>query len=418
MKYRIIMFSPIFAPFSNPEAIVNNKVVLTFLNAGWEVDVISRKQPKTLGYDYGSTWEEPWLALRSITHEACCEANGKMNVLVETMRDVLRTGHPIVGCRWAAHALDLALKLHKKKPYHVILSRSLPDSGHLPALSLARITKLPWIANWNDAFGDKNPPPVGKGVHANLGFFHERFLNMVAQKANWLTFPSDRMGRYICKYLRNGAMEKSSTIPHVIMDPRGIRPKKKNEIFAICYAGNLYPGRNPEVFLRGMKEFLRCQGLGTKFKLLIIGLENVGLSRLIESFGLESNIELKGPLSYMETLDHCEKSDVLLVIEAPYEEGIYLPSKFVDYVQTDRPILAVSPKNGTLHDIIDGYGGGIAVDCRSMRAITGALNELYLHWEQCSLDDVYSSGRLHHLFSPNTVIDSYENIFRCIGVSS
>jgi glycosyltransferase involved in cell wall biosynthesis len=418
MKYRIIMFTPIFAPFANPEAIVNNKVVLTFVNAGWEVDVISRHQPKTLGYDYGSAWDEPWLPLKRITHEASCEVNGRVNRLVETIRDVFHTGHPIVGCRWAAHALDLALKLHNKKPYHVILSRSLPDSGHLPALSLARKTKLPWIANWNDAFGDKNPPPAGKGVNANLGFFHERFLNEVARKANWLTFPSDRMKRHICKYLGDGASEKSSTVPHVVMKPHGRRPKKKNEIFTICYAGNLYPGRNPDVFLRGVKDFLRGEGLRTEFKLLIIGLENLGLRELVESFGLESYAEFKGPLSYMDTLDCCDDSDVLLVIEAPYQEGIYLPSKFVDYVQRGRPILAVSPLNGTLRDIISVHGGGIAVDCKSSKEISNGLNELYLHWRKNTLDDFYGSGRLYHLFSPETIIDSYERIFRNIGVTS
>jgi len=417
MKYRIIMFSPIFAPFANPEAIVNNKLVLTFLDAGWEVDVISRRQPKTLGYDYGSTWDEPWLPLKRITHEASREVNGRMNLLVETMRDVFHTGHPIVGCRWAAHALDLALKLHNKKPYHVILSRSLPDSGHLPALSLAKKTKLPWIANWNDAFGDKNPPPVGKGVNANLSVFHERFLNEVTRKANWLTFPSDRMRRYICKYLGDGASEKSSTVPHVVMKPHGGRPKKKNESFTICHAGNLYPGRNPEMFLRGMKEFLRGEGLRTKFKLLIIGLENLGLKKLIEGFGLESNAQFKGPLSYTETLNYCEESDLLLALEAAYEEGIYLPSKFVDYVQTGRPILALSPHNGTLQDIISAHGGGIAVDCLSSKAITDALSEFYTHWETNTIDEVYGSARLYDLFSPQAIIGCYESIFKRIGVS-
>jgi glycosyltransferase involved in cell wall biosynthesis len=414
--YRILMFAPAFAPFGNPEAIVNSKLALAFLNAGWEINIITRNLAAESHYKYGLDWEEPWLPLESITHEVKCEVNGKKGLLVETMLDVFRTGHPIVGCRWGAHALDLGLRLHKKKPYDVVLSRSQPDSGHLPALSLARITKLPWIANWNDAFRDKNPPPAGKGLNANLGFFHERFLNEVAQKTNWLTFPSDRMRRYICKYLGNGALEKSSSIPHVIMNPHGIRPKRKNEIFTICYAGNLYPDRNPEVFLRGVKDFLRAEGLRTKFKLLIIGLENVGLRRLIESLGLESNIESKGPLNYRETLDCCEKSDVLLVIEAPYEEGIYLPSKFVDYVQTGRPILAVSPLNGTLHDIISMHGGGVAVDSRSLEEITNAFNELYSHWENNTLDAAYGSDRLYHFFSPATVIESYENIFERIGV--
>jgi glycosyltransferase involved in cell wall biosynthesis len=417
-KYRMLMFAPAFAPFANPEAIVNSKLAHVFLDTGWKIDVITRRLDAMSSYDYGSEWSEPWLPLRNVIHEPTYEIGGRIGRLVAGMRDCFHMRHPIVGCRWAAHALELAFRLQKQNHYHVILSRSLPDFGHLPALVFSKKTGLPWVANWNDAFGDKNPPPAGKGVNADLGFFHERFLNKIARKADWLTFPSDRMRRYICKYLGNGTFEKSSTIPHVIVNPHVVSQRKKNQSFTICYAGNLYPGRNPEVFLRGVKDFLKSEGLRTEFKLFIIGLENLGLSGLIESFGLESNIELKGPLSYTETLDYCKTSDVLLVIEAPYEEGIYLPSKFVDYVQTGRPILAVSPLDGTLRDIISMHGGGIAVDCRSAKEISNALNEFYFHWRKNTLDDFYGSDRLYHLFSPETIIDSYERIFKNIGVAS
>jgi glycosyltransferase involved in cell wall biosynthesis len=405
------MFAPAFAPLANPEAIVNSKLALAFLDAGWEIDIISRRLYGMSNYDYGSKWVDPWLPLKDFTHEISYEIGGKIRRLAETGWSGFRMGHPIEGCRWAAHAFKLALKLHKQQPYQIILSRSIPDVGHLPAMVFAKQTCEPWIANWNDAFGDKNPPPAGKGVNAGLGFFHERFLNEVARKANWLTFPSDRMRRYICKYLGNGTSEKSSTVPHVVMNPHRIRPKMENETFTICYAGNLYPGRNPEVFLRGVKEFLRAEGLRIKFKLLIIGLENLGLRKLVESSGLESFTEFKGPLSYMETLDYCEKSDVLLVIEASYEEGIYLPSKFVDYVQTGRPILAVSPQEGTLNDILSQYGGGIAVDCEKPEKVMEALIVLYSHWGANTLEEVYSSKRFFDFFSPSKVVSMYMDIF-------
>jgi len=175
-NYRILMIAPIFAPFGNPEAIVNNKLALAFLKAGCHIDVISRKQPETYGYNYGSAWVEPWLPLKDITHEISYEVGSKARRFFETARDALLMRHPIVGCRWAAHAFNLALRLHKQNNYQIILSRSLPDSGHLPALALTKVIDLPWIANWNDASGAKNLPPHGKGVHANLDFFHNRFL--------------------------------------------------------------------------------------------------------------------------------------------------------------------------------------------------------------------------------------------------
>ena len=54
--------------------------------------------------------------------------------------------------------------------------------------------------------------------------------------------------------------------------------------------------------------------------------------------------------------------DVLCVIEAKMNEGIFLPSKLSDYSFLNKPILCFSPANGTLVDLINKYGGGIAID--------------------------------------------------------
>jgi len=409
-KIRILMFSPIFAPFANPEAIVNNKLALAFIQQGWEIDVISRELPITLGYDYGSTWMEPWLSLKDITHEVNYEVGGSFKRVYETVRGALCLNHFMVGCRWAEHAFNLAIQLHKANPYHVILSRSLPDVGHLPALKMAKITKLPWIANWNDASGVKNPPPAGEGVNASLGFNNERFLGAVARTASWHTFPSDRMRSHICTYLKNGTKQRSSTIPHVLLDSYQSTYRGKNNDFTLCYAGNLYAGRDPSVFFQALANFVEKKSDAARLKVNILGLEDIDLNNLVKKHHLERNVNFVGPMSYRKTLDSCLESDVLVVLEAPYVEGIYLPSKFVDYVQTGRPILAISPATGTLHDLLSSHGGGIAADCTSVGDIVLALEKLYAEWLRGTLDEVYGSRRLHDLFSPKTIIGLYKKI--------
>jgi len=405
------MFSPIFAPFANPEAIVNNKLALAFLKQGWDIDVITRELPITLGYDYGSTWMEPWLSLKDITHEVNYEAGGIFKRTLETARATVYFKHVVVGCRWAEHAFNLAIKLHKIKQYDIILSRSLPDFGHLPALKMAKVTKLPWIANWNDANGVKNPPPAGKGPHASLGLFHERFLGEVARVASWHTFPSDRMRAHICKYLKNKTEQRSSTIPHVALSDKRGEHERKDDVFTLCYAGNLYAGRNPDLLFKSIRTFLDINPQLNNIKLIIVGLESIGVANLLENYGLKLNVIITGPVSYNETLKYCLSSDVLLVLEAAFTDGIFLPSKFVDYVQCGKPILAISPKNGTLKDIFTKYGGGIAANCTSVSEIKGSLSELYDSWQAGDLDQKYGSGRLYKLFDPKTITELYQGIF-------
>jgi uncharacterized membrane protein YeiH len=100
-----------------------------------------------------------------------------------------------------------------------------------------------------------------------------------------------------------------------------------------------------------------------------------------------------------------------VVLEAPCNQGIFFPSKFVDFVQTGRPILAVSPVNGTLADILTASGGGIVADCLSPDAVEVAIKTLYVAWKRGSLESMYGSSRLFNLFDENYVIGQYLEIF-------
>ena len=105
-------------------------------------------------------------------------------------------------------------------------------------------------------------------------------------------------------------------------------------------------------------------------------------------------------------------SSVLVVIEAPFKEGVFLPSKFVDFVQTGRAIIAVSPSVGSLNDIISAYGGGIAVDCHSPLAVAKAIETLYAAWKSGTIDEKYGSFQLFDLFGEQRVIGDYRKLFK------
>lgn len=413
------MFAPAFAPLANPEAIVNSKLALAFLDYGWQLEVITRNLGQEWkNYNYGSEWIEPWIRLKEITHILSYESGNKLHRLLDTAWSGLRTKHPIPGCRWAAHAVDLALKMHRQKPFDLIMTRSLPDAAHLAGLLMSRKTGLPWIANWNDPSGDKHPPPYGKGAGARLGYFYEKMLKEVSKYASWHTFPSDKMRHYISKYLNTDSTMSSSTIPHVSIKIDDDGRHKEDGVFKICYAGYLSPHRNPEIFLKGIAEFIRSNDISDSFKILFIGIDNVDAQDIASRMGLAKYLQIIGSLSYTETSAILSDSNVLLVLEAPCDEGIYLPAKFIDYVQTKRPILAVTPINSEVANIISINGGGLVANCLSAKEIALALSEMYASWKNSSIDRQYGSGRLQRLFSPETIIAIYKEIFSRIVTSN
>lgn len=403
---RLLVFAPAFPPLGNPEAIVNGKLVLALLDAGWHVDVIARDLSRESGYDYGSAWVEPWLRLRDRVHVVRYASAGLLRRAAETLGGALRTGHFLPGCRWAAQASREGERRHAERPYDLVLSRSGPDSAHLAALAFARRTGVPWVANWNDPCREKMPPPYGPGPAGRVGVSYERFIADVARTARAHVFPSERQRRYMCGYLGGIAEARSHAIPHAGLG-RGPSAPRPAGGFVICHAGRLTPERSPETFLRGLQAFLARCGPGAPVRFRVVGLEDVGLAAMAAELGVGDRVEFEGARGYLETLDEVAAGQVALVVEAPCDEGIFLPSKLVDYAEAGRPVLAVSPRVGTLADLLGSHGGGIAVDCLSAGAVADALGTLYESWRAGELESRYRTGGLAALFAPEVVARRY-----------
>lgn len=182
----------------------------------------------------------------------------------------------------------------------------------------------------------------------------------------------------------------------------------------MCHAGEAREPRRPDVFLEGVEQFRRKAGRDGRIAVRFVGRVPDSVTAWVHAGRFGETVTLEGPGSYEEALQVMAASDVLVLIEAACEEGIFLPSKFVDYVQTGRPILALSPQVGTVNDILSAYGGGIAVDCRSPEAVADAIASMYDHWRAGTLEATFGSGRLLGLFGADLVLGRYLELFRRI----
>jgi hypothetical protein len=132
----------------------------------------------------------------------------------------------------------------------------------------------------------------------------------------------------------------------------------------------------------------------------------------VRAAAVEDVVSVDQTRPYEEMPDVLSRADVGVIVEAPVEEGIFLPSKFVEYVQAGLPILALSPPVGTISEILAKHGGGIAVDGRSSDAVAGAIQRLYEHWKCGTLDRSFGSSRLLGLFGEETILSMYQELFR------
>lgn len=391
---RILLFAPECYPPAGAEAIVTSKLVLAALEAGWRIDVVCQAKA---GQYYPVEADGVWAPLRQVVHE------------LDPAR--WRVPRRLQSLAWVLMAVRQGHRLLKRNQYDAICSRVMPQYGHLPALILARRHRIPWIANWSDPMPrEKAPPPYGGGQDAPVSFLLQRYVKAVARHATWHTFPSERLRRHVCAYLPE-CTEKSSVVPHIALDGLCMPVQPVEGLFTLCHTGGLGV-RRPDVFLEGVARFLSGNAEARCYlRLRFIGPPDEALFEALQKFDLSDLVEVDGPESYEVTLKAVAESSVAVVIEAPCQEGIFFPSKVVDFIQTGRPILALSPKIGVLSDLLDNHGCGIAVDCASPKSVARALAVLFSAWHAGSLDRDFSSGRLAGMFSPSMTLSSYRGIF-------
>jgi glycosyltransferase involved in cell wall biosynthesis len=402
---KALLFAPAFAPNMGSESLTASKLALVLRRSGWDLDVISRG-----GQDlYSNEWTNPWNELTTCTYPLSTTNPGRLAILKERFRDTWHFKHPLPGLRWASLAEDLGRRMHLSKRYDIILSRSPPDIGHLPAMMLAKEFRLPWIANWND-------PPVGawpapydaeNGSTITQALYH-RYVRHAYSMASLNTFPSIELEKHVQRHFELDQIAKSMVIPHASLAIPN-HPIDSTAGFVITHAGKMTGARNPTSLLEGIQRFITTAAPTTsEFTLQIIGHADPEFRILADRYGIGQYLQNTGPLPFSDTMETLSSSTINVLVEAPCSEGIFLPGKLSDYAQAGRPILAVSPSIGVARRFLSKHGGGLHADVTSSAAIHQALVSLHDDWRNDRLEERYSTTGLASEFSEASITKAYE----------
>ncbi|OGV60045.1 MAG: hypothetical protein A2283_19745 [Lentisphaerae bacterium RIFOXYA12_FULL_48_11] len=212
--------------------------------------------------------------------------------------------------------------------------------------------------------------------------------------------------------LGNEMFDKSSIVPHIAMES-----KRQNcvslPVFSLCYAGSMLK-RSPKVFLEGVRRFIDSNHPKERISVLFLGEHFDAVRESALTLGLDGLVQIEKGVAYKDAMKRIEMCTVALLIEAQMQEGIFLPSKIIDYIQVGRPVLAISPLDGTISDLIRKYGGGVVADCFSPESVANAIGLLYSSWRKGTLDHEYGSWRLLSQFSSGHVIGLYNQLFHLV----
>jgi hypothetical protein len=239
-----------------------------------------------------------------------------------------------------------------------LLTFAQPFTDHLVGLELKRRYGLPWVAHFSDPWAD-NPFSSYDHRTCRLNLALER---AVVEAADRTVFTSRETVEMVFAKYPEELRRRARVLPQCFdPDLYGAAHDPAGDKLVIRYVGNFYGTRSPEPLVRALSAVLAENSLaldGVSFE--IIGGHDPDIVSRAGGDRLPPGLfTLRPAVPYRESLRLMAAADGLLVIDAPAEVSVFLPSKLIDYLGAGRPILGLTPP-GAASDLIGRLGGSVA----------------------------------------------------------
>lgn len=393
-KLKLLTIAYNYPPIRGPEAIQANRLVKYAQQQGIEFDVITRAIGK--GNKYRNRIEEYGNVLRTASFD---------NYFSKAiMRVIGFENYPDAEVLWYPFALKKAETLIKTCSYDYIYTRSVPFTSHLIGLSLKKSFDLPWIAHFSDPWTDspyiryKNQ----KALNMNLNWEKQ-----VITKADKLIFTSKETIDLILKKYPSKFREKAFVLPHSFDKVANIEHTlNRSKKISVVYAGNFYGERTPQDLFMVLRALLKEKAdLAEFINFIIVGKMPTKYIKMIENFGLNNIVNYIGEVTYDKCQEYLLESDVLLNIDAPAELSVFLPSKVIEYIAYNKPILSIGPEKGTIASLLNKYGHINISNCdhKQIMDVFCKLCEEGTAW-------IHFNSKAKEDFLPQTVSKAFKDI--------
>ncbi|MFM1753815.1 MAG: hypothetical protein RLZZ236_754 [Bacteroidota bacterium] len=262
-----------------------------------------------------------------------------------------------------------------------IITSGPPHSLHLIGLELKQKMNLKWLADFRD-------PWTTIGYHKSLRLSqyaankHKQLESQVLNSADTIIVTS--------KTTKTEFQALTTKPIEVITNGFDVEKVDKQTLdtkFSLAHIGSFLSERNPKILWESLVEL--CNEIPEfKFHLEIklIGAISNEVLETIDQFGLNSVLNNLGYVSHAEAVAHQRKSQVLLLIEINSEATkSILPGKLFEYMVSERPILAIGPKDSDFAEIITNTNTGVFFEYSEKAKLKQTIHEYYNQFLEAKL---------------------------------
>lgn len=351
---------------------------------------------------------QEWISLRkSKKVKASAGFLSEKPTLTQKILNYIRANYFIPDAKmwWIQPSVKYLKKYLSENPVDVIISTGPPHSTHLIAFALKKQLPVKWIADFRDPWTEidyfHQLPLTKKSL-----LRHQQLEKMVLTNADEVLVVGETMRQSYLSLNKNVTVITNG-FDGAIEDKSEIALDKE---FTITHVGMLNADRNPLVLWRALHT-LRNEVI---FKVRLIGKVAPEVVYSIEQFGLTDFVELIDYLPHHQVKEYQEKSQLLLLLinKVPSAKGI-VTGKIFEYLQAQRPILAIGPTDGDLATILNDAQAGNVIDFDDEKTFVEQIRQYYEAYTQNNLKvqgvGVEKYHRKNLTKSLVTVLNKYKN---------
>ncbi|MFM2407445.1 MAG: hypothetical protein RL358_187 [Pseudomonadota bacterium] len=312
---------------------------------------------------------------------------------------------------WSISAFLVSRRIIKRSPPTLIYSTGGAYAAHLAGYWLAKCYGIPWIAEIHDPMLFEGQPVTRR--RRKFIVWLERKICTHADLVWWFT--DEAMER--AKARNPKLAQRGHWVLAGVDAPQFERiAYRKKEHLVIAHFGSLSETRNLQEFLSALENFIRRdEQRANQVRVHIYGgsvdaisaqaMHEFSHPKVIQNFGRIETDSVTGESGRTQVLKRMNSADCLLLLHGtvPFCEE-YIPSKFYEYLWTQRPILGLVHHNPQLTKLLhDNHHW--AIDAQNVESISASLEEIYIKWAK---DELADNGVSSQYTTRNAVQNIYQ----------
>ncbi len=283
---------------------------------------------------------------------------------------------------WVKPSVKILSSYLEKHKIDVIITTGPPHSLHLIGLRLKEKLNIKWIADFRDPWTEIDyfhQLPLTEKSKRKHQMLEQKVLKNAdtvlvvgkTMKTNFEKFASN------VKVITNGYDTVAST-HEVVLDTK----------FSLVHIGLMNADRNHNMLWEVLRDLcLESADFKEDLQLKFVGSLANEVKDAIGKYQLLEHSDFIEYVPHHEVSKYQRSAQVLLlpVNRVPSAKGI-LTGKIFEYLQANRPILAIAPFDGDLAEIINKTATGIVVDFDDVKTLKESIQKMYLDFKNKNLN--------------------------------